>query len=293
MNKRIAFFLLVSSSILILNACAPPVEEGDHSPTSMAISQSPPVSTAVIPPTPLRATSTAALTPTQKLTATPTIDGYWETWLASRPRDMEHYGLIYDEQATPELPPRESVHMPIWGQHLPLRAFSYTPRFIDAPTLSTQPGLTLALDRAKCTQDSSSIQCSPESPLAEFNCEWLVTPASDYPGLDRNMQVLAICLYEPQDPNEVGTLISTAHGCAFRRDAGLILEENGRYRMINTPDQVKEILLPIDSPGKALTYLEMMTGLLRHSALKPTKCCFTLWTPSKAPTSRRRRGFTP
>ena len=174
---------------------------------------------------------------------------------------MEHYGLIYDEQATPELPPRESVHMPIWGQHLPLRAFSYTPRFIDAPTLSNQPGLTLALDRAKCTQDSSSIQCSPESPLAEFNCEWLVTPASDYPGLDRNMQVLAICLYEPQDPNENRDTYLYRTGCAFRRDAGLILEENGRYRMINTPDQVKEILLPIDSPGKALTYLEMMTGL--------------------------------
>ncbi|TLM98169.1 hypothetical protein FDZ73_23890 [bacterium] len=261
MNKRIVLVLFVASSILILIACAPSVEDADHPPTLITLSQAPLVSTAVIPPTPPRATSTAALTPTQKLTATPTIAGFWETWMAARPRNMEYYGFIYDKKAAPELPPRESVHMPIWGQRLPLKAFSYTPRFIDTPSLSTQPDISQALTRAKCTQDSSSIQCSPESPLADFNCEYLLAPASDYPGLDRSMQVLAICLYSPLDENEDRSSYLYRTGCAFRRNAGLILDEDGQYRMIKSPDQVKEILLPIDSPEKALSYLQMNTGL--------------------------------
>ena len=183
-------------------------------------------------------------------------------WLATRPRDMEFYGFIYDPDATPELPPPEAVGMPIWGRHVPLRAFDREPRFIAYPTPLARANTEALLTQAGCVQASYwTIECTAGSPLAGLGCEEFRSPKGYYPGLDPDVHVVALCLNGSEDSDEEHDTRLYRFGCAFRRDVAFVLEAKGEYWRINTPEQVKALLIPIDSLEKALTYAEMRTGL--------------------------------
>lgn len=169
--------------------------------------------------------------------------------------------MVFDPAATPRLPPFSSVDMPIWDQRLPLQVLDHTPRFVRTLPLRSPPDLSPALVRAGCSEQYGQLQCSSDSPLMDFGCEWLSLPDGTYPSLPDNQQVIAICLKTPVDENENRDNYLYRTGCAFRRDAGLIIDENGVYSILTTPAQVKDFLLPIDSPEKALTAFEMLTGL--------------------------------
>lgn len=250
--KKKSLLLLIFLSAMFVRGCAAPA--GITSPeirSSLTSSSSP------VTPSPQIPGST--LTPSPS----PTLDdrSFWATWLASRPRDMESYGRVYDPSATAELPPRESIGMPIWGNNLPLRVLDHTPSFIASTPFPVKGDPESALKNAGCTNTNGQLDCSADSPLLTFGCEWIASARGSYPALNGIDQVTAVCLKMPPDENEDRGNYLYRMGCAFRRDAGLIMERDGKYSLLETPAQVKALLLPIDSPEKALTYLEMMTGL--------------------------------
>jgi hypothetical protein len=205
--------------------------------------------------------ATPAATPSPTATLTENEKAYYE-FLATRPREMEAYLFVYDPKATPQLPPPHAIHMPIWGRYLPLRAFDYTPRFITYPKPTIDTDVEALLVQAGCTQVGYwDIECTPESPLVAFGCDDLLTTREYTFGLAMEQNVLALCRYWPEDPEEPREAYLFRNGCAFRADVGYILQQDGEYLLVSTPEQLKRLMLPIDSPEKALEYVELMTGL--------------------------------
>lgn len=175
---------------------------------------------------------------------------------------MESYGFVYDPNILPELPPAESISFPIWQKSLPLQAFDRLPEFINtsAPEITTD--WTALLDQASCSLiQNQPIKCSLESPLAGYGCVWICPPQNAYPGLDLDVHVLATCSLQPDDPEEPPSAYLYRGGCAFRADIAFIMEQDGKYRLLRTKEELKSLLVPIDTPEKALTYAEKMTGL--------------------------------
>lgn len=122
--------------------------------------------------------------------------------------------------------------------------------------------MTALLDQAGCSLvQNQSIECSPDSPLADFGCGWIYRSQNDYPGLDPDIHILAACSLSLDDPDEPPSAYLYRAGCAFRSDTAFLLEQDGNYRILRTPEEIKSLLVPIDTPEKALTYAEMMTGL--------------------------------
>ena len=266
---------------LLLVSCAPSCLRQPPAPPENSTTQSPIALAAQVTPCPegahhpdgqpwncvfdrdrLGAGTPSAPTVTPRIEAAADPHAAWLAWLATRPRDMESYGFVYDPAATPDLPPQDSVGMPIWGQHLPLRAFDRVPRFIAYPTPLARANTEALLTQAGCVQASVwTIECTPGSPLADLGCEEFWDPKGYYPGLDPDLHVLALCLNGSEDSDEESDTRLYRLGCAFRRDVSFILESEGEYTRISTPEQLKPLLIPIDSPEKALTYAVMRTGL--------------------------------
>lgn len=243
-------------TLLILNACTPVVS----SPTP----QAPPPSAK---PTP---TPTEVTLPTPSLT--PTVDHYqeWLDWLATRPRDMESYGRVYDPAAVASLPPPRTVNMFIWSEHLPLQVIDHIPDFIDSPPLLVSNDLTAALARAGCTREDRAINCAPTSPWQEFGCESYLMPDAGTIGLAPGVTLLAQCLIPEVDEEERADYLYR-RGCAFRFNVSYILEEDGVYRLVSTPAELQSFWQPIETPEEALAYSVLLTGLsaTHHFAAQP------------------------
>jgi hypothetical protein len=186
---------------------------------------------------------------------------YYE-WLASRPHDMESYGFNYDPDATPQAPPWDPIGFPIWGYSLPLVAFDDAPRFVSYALPDIRDDIESILNKAGCSFTGYwDIDCQGSSPIAKFGCESLYRLRRYHLGSAPGYEVLAICSLPPteEDTLREGGLFRI--GCAFRRDAAFVISREGGYELIQTRQQVKDLLLPIDSPEKALDYAQMMTGL--------------------------------
>ncbi|GAP12906.1 hypothetical protein LARV_00646 [Longilinea arvoryzae] len=261
MKKNLLSIIGVAALTLYLAACSWPNLATDVPAVNAERTAIPlvPSRTAVIPPSRVSPSATAAAT------TTPTVEASLPAYLirlTNPPKDMESYGLVYDPQATPALPPSYSVDMPIWGQHLPLQVLDHVPRFIAYPPPPARKDLSAALSQADCAQKSPwTIECTAGSPVLDFDCAELVVPEMDDAGLDPDIQLLAIC----QNPLEETSAEQAANFyrryCAFRRDVAYIVKDKDAYRLIQTPAELKTLLLPIDTPDQALTYIEMRTGL--------------------------------
>ncbi len=239
--------------VMTLSACSPQL--ASQTPETRATA----TSAASVPSSEPTPTSTVAAT------ATPTMHPMIAThvaWLTSTPRDLEDFGFRYDGNATPVLPPGQSVNMPIWGQSLPLRPLRGYPQFIAYPEPVVEEARAAQLAQAGCEQAGYwDIVCDPASPVAALACEDLLTPTGYYTGLDHDVHVLAICRYSPEDEEEERDAYLYRSGCAFRGDVAYIIEDGGEYLRVDTPEQVRALLVPIEDPDKAMTYVEMMTGL--------------------------------
>lgn len=256
-QKKLVYRALAAVITLqLLIACAPVVS----SPTSQA------------PPPTAKPTSapTEETLPTPSLT--PTVDHYqeWLDWLATRPRDMESYGRVYDPVAIASLPPPRTVNMFIWSEHLPLQVIDHIPDFIDTPPLLASNDLTAALSKVGCTRDERTINCAPTSPWQEFGCESYMMPDAGTIGLAQGVTLLAQCLTpEVEDEDRADYLYR--RGCAFRYDVSYILEVDGGYRLVATPAELQALWQPIETPEEALAYSVLLTGLsaTHHFAAQP------------------------
>ncbi|MEJ2709872.1 MAG: hypothetical protein P8074_19840 [Anaerolineales bacterium] len=171
--------------------------------------------------------------------------------------------MVYDENATPRIPPGISVSMIIWGQTIPATPVASTPQFVLHPTPA---GLTTSthdrLIQAGCHLDDSIFaNCDADSPLTDFDCSSIVNPEwiTFNPGQD--LALVAACwkLYENMDKIPEDALYVV--GCAFRQTVGYIFQNDKQYVLINTPEQMQERFAPIESASEALSYAQMMTGL--------------------------------
>lgn len=104
MKKKKSLLLFVFLSAIFLRACTSPGS------TTSPQNHSSLAATLTVTQIPQTQTPTLTLTPSPS----PTLDdqSFRATWLTSRPRDMESYGMVYDPNATAELPPRDSPPQP-------------------------------------------------------------------------------------------------------------------------------------------------------------------------------------
>lgn len=250
-KKLIHRILAVILALQLLNAC-----------TSTDRNPSPEVTLPLSSPPSAISTQTPTREEIKIPSLTPTVDHYqeWLDWLATRPRDMESYGRVYDPEAKAVLPPSRTVNMFIWDEHLPLQVLDHTPAFIDTPPLLRSEDLTAALAKAGCARDGRSITCAQGSPWLEFGCELYLMPDAGNKGVPPGMLLLAQCLTPEVEGEDRGDYLFRT-GCAFRNNVAYIVEEPDGYRLISTLEELQDLWQPIETPEEALTYAVLMTGL--------------------------------
>jgi len=113
------------------------------------------------------------------------------------------------------------------------------------------------------------------------------------PWLESDLHVLALCLNGSEDSDEESDTRLYRLGCAFRRDVSFILESEGEYTRISTPEQLKPLLIPIGQPGEGTDICVMRTGLSATFSFEREPTCSTSRIPSKERGSRNRTVCTP
>jgi hypothetical protein len=186
------------------------------------------------------------------------------------PRDLEHYFLKYDPDATPNIPPTGSISMwNIWGNSIPATPVEATPQFVAYPPpadlASNAQNLFL---QAGCIKDQYNIYCPPESQLSRFDCWWIFADTSwiAFP-TNQDLSLVAECSTEIDYWEKAPEDLYIA-GCAFQFKVGYIFKIKEEYVLVNTIEQMKEQFIPIESSSAALCYAQMMTGL--HAYFDPS-----------------------
>jgi hypothetical protein len=201
----------------------------------------------------------AAAAPRQP-TASMTSTAPWE--MATRAGDMEAYGLVFDPQAVPRLPPQYSISMPIWGTALPARSIEGQPRFLASPPPARLADPIALLEKARCqVGPSGDATCQADSPLAAFACEWITVPVGIYPDFGSDQGLVAACTLIPSGEDQPREEYLFRRGCAFRRNVAYVFKAAGDYILIGSPEQLKAFFGPIESPEEALSYAQLLTGL--------------------------------
>lgn len=175
---------------------------------------------------------------------------------------MESYGLVYDPNATPDIPPSSSVIMPIWGNAIPLKLIEGTPEFIVTPYPEALADPRSLLEAAGCqVSELGYAECPPESPLAVFGCEYINIRAGVYPDLGTEWLFVGTCYTPYEDELQPRKEYLFRSGCAFRRNVAHIFKVGEQYLLISTPEALRTFFGPIESPEEALTYAQLMVGL--------------------------------
>jgi hypothetical protein len=266
------------SGLLFLATCATPTDE-TMSAISGADTPTRPKLTAT---SPLPSTSTPVPTPGPADDS----DGWdYETWLASRPRKMEAYGLEHLPDALPSLPPGSSVDMPIWGSALPRTTIEGEPEFIDRappePAFSAEDNLMLV----GCVEgDWGELYCQADSRLLAFGCESLYLPSGVYADTGLIQSVIARCIYEGSGWDEPRENYLFRTGCAFRKNNAYILLLDHELQLVKTPAELQALSVPIRSTDQALNYAQLMTGLVAAYQLEPEREYLYFYDPVEATT---------
>lgn len=144
------------------------------------------------------------------------------------------------------------------------------PHFVDYPEPAPVDNMPL-IREVGCSGNGYSMKCSSSSPLSQFKCDELDDPRDIGAGIYSIRPVIATCLYGPPSYNfDPPTGPSTSGdrqnylfetGCMFRHKVGYIFKVNGNYVLVTTAKEMQEVFAPIDSPLKALSYAQMVTGL--------------------------------
>jgi len=210
--------------ITILLACASSRQAVQVAAPSATISL--PVITTPSPVTPMiqisstptrTATNRPFPSPTSTLTPKP-------TWTPFK-KSLEAYGMVYDINATPNIPPRYSVSWWIWGNTIPATPIEATPQFISYPPPEIPSNTDDLLLEAGCEKPSHyDVSCAQDSPLNAFNCFFITDPKQIYFKPEANFSMIAGCDIRAEDwenPPEGTIYIS---GCAFKFKQGYIFK---------------------------------------------------------------------
>jgi hypothetical protein len=190
---------------------------------------------------------------------TPTV--LWEP--SPTPSEMNFYGYTYEPGAEPRLPPEPSVSMPIWGMALPVRPIESEPRFISSQSPAPISNPIALLEEAGChVERGSDAMCEPDSPLATFGCEFIRPPAGNYPELGADRAIVGRCYSIPAAEDQPRDAYLFRSGCAFRRNVAHIIKVKDHYVLLDTADSQRAFFSPIESREEALSFAQMMTGLV-------------------------------
>jgi len=263
-SNRLLLLLLAGMSLLGLFYLAGCTGETPQPATMAAPSSTPTIQAATRTPSP-----TSVLEPT----ATPVFGSEeWDyyAWLASRPRNMEAYGLQYDPDAVPTLPPSDSINMPIWLNGMPLENIEGEPVFLPRPLpdkiFSTSANLTMF----DCMEGEYwDLYCRESSDLLDYNCEEVLKLRGVYADTSVVQGLIGGCSYPPPVMDEPREDYFYRTGCAFRNDIAYFFIIDGDLRLIKTPAELQELFIPITSPEDAVNYAQLMTGLVAEYQLQP------------------------
>jgi hypothetical protein len=261
--------LLLSAA---LHACTPAVDDlappaVTPSPTSVPAASTP------------RSTSTLVQIPA----ATTPAPGPTQDVPTPFPTSLEAFGMHYDPAATLEIPPWGSVSMLFWGSQLPVQPYLDTPAFITYSTPQPPPGSGDLLAQAGCQVVDiwGTAECSPDSPLQRFDCTFIVDPGVVGWGLEPDASLVAECqvLTEEHEAAKAGGVHLV--GCAFKRTVHYIFKVGDEYTLVSSQDELRQLLVPIDTPAEALSYAQMVTGLDAVAAFSydPTLMYFHAFIP--------------
>jgi len=170
--------------------------------------------------------------------------------------------MVYDENATLEIPPPGSNETLLWGQALPVRPVESTPEFIAYATPLPSPGSSDLLVQEGCRlNESGNIACPQESPLSRFGCDYFHDPEGIDFGLEPKIPLVATCeiMTEEWEAASAGGVYLA--GCAFKREIHYIFKIEDEYVLVSSKEQLKDLFTPIDSPEEAVSYAQMVTGV--------------------------------
>ena len=273
--------------------------------STQSVSPSPAAETATLPSTPNREPphsvtppATGPVTTEADCPRTHMLIGgrclSYDEWLASRPRNMEAYGLEYEPDSNPNLPPSFSLCLSIWpGRGLPLTTIEGTPTFVARSAPEFQFSAEENLREVACSQgEGSDIQCQGDSPLSVFACDFLLGTRGVYSDIGPVQGLIAACGVSPENWEEPPEAYLYRVGAAFRRDIAYIFLVDGGLQLVRTPAQLKELFAPIDSPAEAINYAQLATGLLASYRLAPQPEYLYFYDPVDATrTEPTARGF--
>ena len=225
-------------------------------------------------PTPQPASRAASPTRTPDPTAAPTSGSgnqAYDEWLATRPRHMEAYGFEYDPSTEPVLPVFDSVCMSIWhGMTLPLRSIGGEPTFVVRPTpeavFSTEKNLIML----GCMEGTHlDLYCRVSSALLDYDCETLYKVPGVYADTGPVQGLIALCGSSPASRDDPRDSYLYRTGAAFMQDIAYFFLVDNSLRLIRTPDELRNLFAPIQSPDEAVNYAQLMTGLVAAYQLVP------------------------
>lgn len=241
--------LLLAAS---LRACTPgaadtQAEAGTSYPTMLPTSTLAPATAAIQP------TGMSIETTTQ--TAAPSSTPYQTS--------LEAFGKQYDPDAALNLPPWGSVSLLFWGSNVPVRPVESTPEFVSYPTPQLSPISDDQLIQARCQVVSrwGTAECSKDSPLLRFGCDFIEDPQGIDYGLEPHIPLVAVCekLTEEHEAAKAGGVHLI--GCAFKREIHYIFKIDNEYSLVSDTEGLIDLFAPIDSPDEALSFTQMATGL--------------------------------
>lgn len=175
---------------------------------------------------------------------------------------LEAFGIVYDANATLEIPPAGSNEMLFWGQALPVMPLETTPEFISYPTPQPPAGSGELLEAAGCQVDEFGIvTCPADSPLARFGCDFMYYPKELASGLDPQNPLVAECgiTTEEWEAARAGGVVLS--GCAFKSEIHYVFMVGDEYVLVSSKEALQELIAPIDTPAEALSYARLVTGL--------------------------------
>jgi hypothetical protein len=264
--RRLAHFIVLASAALLfgctVDSALPEMTATSIPSPSRIPATRRPENTATRTPGP-----TATLEPAS--TSEPGTEWDYEAWLASRPRNMEAYGLHYDPEAKPILPPHSSVGMPIWQYGMPLQLIEGEPTFTARPTPENvfSPYANLVL--FGCTEGNHlDLYCRIDSALLELDCESLYRLKGVYADIGPVQGLIGRCTYPPPDEDEPREDYFYRTGCAFRSDVGYLFYLDRELRLVKTQAELKELFVPIETVDEAINYAQLMTGLVAEYQLQ-------------------------
>jgi hypothetical protein len=169
--------------------------------------------------------------------------------------------MVYNENATLEIPPAGSNAMLFWGQALPVMPVESTPEFISYPTPQPPSDSGDYLVQEGCRlNEYGFIACPQDSPLSQFGCDYFHEPQGIDSGLGPNIPLVATCEKETEEWEAAKAGGVYLSGCAFQREIHYIFNNEDDYVLVSSEESSKT-WLPIDSPAEALSYAQLVTGL--------------------------------